>query len=331
MPLRHLIEAANLNLTFWFISTKNKGWNVWIILRTRTQYTVRSVEASAHPGWQDEAELKSEKSICNWSFYQREREKGTEREREREREREIEWMRSSDREIETELETERETERQRGRERKRERERERERERGTNRKKDSATAKKSFSKLTNLTVFCASVLKELWVAEVKIHRNLFWWIEQWNVFIVTDNTKKFMTKILPFQTLWSPFAWEIWTGRKNFEIVQPVHYHSQRVQTFLFSKCSINHPPIADGLLPLKSLLIGIHCVDVNFIGRVVPQSVQRPSKTVRVLRNNVFCHLANNICVFGVLPCASFWHFSNGAYFLERRITMCSEQVGNV
>ena len=143
--------------------------------------------------------------------------------------------------------------------------------------------------------------------------------------------RNLMTKKLPFQTLWSAFAWELWTGRKNIEIVQPVHYHSQRVQTFLFAKCSINDPPIADDLLHLKFLLIGIDCVDVNFIGRVVLQNVQRPSKTVRVLRNNVFCHLANNISVFGVLPSESFWHFLNGAYFLERCITMCSDQLGNV
>ena len=109
-------RSSQLESNFLIHFDKNKGWNVWIILRTRRQYTLRSVEACAHPGWQDEAELKSEKSICNWSFYQREREKGThrerekEREREREREREIEkerecvCMRASDRDIETELE-----------------------------------------------------------------------------------------------------------------------------------------------------------------------------------------------------------------------------------
>ena len=139
-------RSSQLESNFLIHFVKKKGWNVWIFLCTRRQYTVRSVEASAHPGWQDEAELKSEKSICNWSFYQREREKGTERERERERERE--WMRASDREIETELETERETERQRGRERKRERERERERERKRDKKKErQCHRKKEFQQI----------------------------------------------------------------------------------------------------------------------------------------------------------------------------------------
>ena len=231
-------RSSQLESNFLIHFDKNKGWNVWIILRTRRQYTVRSVEACAHPGWQDEAELKSEKSICNWSFYQRERERKehTERERERyrERERESVCMRASDRDIETELERERETERQRGRERKRERKRERERKRDKNNGKQ-CHRKKEFQRIDKFNCVLFFNLDKTVGCRGTISPNAFWWIEQWNVFIVTDNTKKSRDKKkLPFRTLWSPFAWELWNGRKSFEIVQPVHYHSQRVQTFFF-------------------------------------------------------------------------------------------------
>ena len=117
-------RSSQLESNFLIHFVKKKGWNVWIFLRTRRQYTVRSVEASANPGWQDEAELKSEKSICNWSFYQREREKGTERERERV----DEIKRQRDRDRIRDRERNRETERKREKEREREGEREREKE-----------------------------------------------------------------------------------------------------------------------------------------------------------------------------------------------------------
>ena len=279
--------------------------------------------------------IKIWKNICNWSFYQREREKGThtqrERERYRERERESVCMRASDRDIETELERERETERQRGRERKRERKRERERERGTKTTENSATAKKSFNESTNLTVFCSSILIKLWVAEVQFHQTPFDESSNEMYSLLQTIQRNLVTKK---NYLFGLFDLHL---HENFEMEEKALKLFNRFITTVkeckrfFSKCSINDPPIADDLLHLKFLLIGIDCVDVNFIGRVVLQSVQRLSKTLRVLRNNVFCHLANNICVFGVLPCASFWHFLNGAYFLERRITMCSEQVGNV
>ena len=240
-------------------------------------------------------------------------------------------MRASDRDIETETETERETERQRGGDRKKERERERKKERGTKIRKDSATAKRGFSKVTNLTVLCFNLDKTVSrrgsISPKRLLMNrAMKCIHCYRQYKEISWQKNYLFRLFDLHL------------HENFELEEKTLKLFNRFITtvkeckLFFSKCSINDPPIADDLLHLKSLLIRNDCVDVNYIGRVVLQSVQRPSKTVRVLRNNVFfCHLANNISVFGVLPCASFWHFLNGAYFLERRITMCSEQVGNV
>ena len=99
-----------------------------------------------------------------------------------------------------------------------------------------------------------------------------------------------------------------------------------------FQGFHMNDIPIVEDLLTLNILLYGIDIVDWNIFGELARRSVQKYEKTVRLLRyNNHICYVNNINAVFQSFCCLISDIFFNRTFDLERHSSTCSERVKKV
>ena len=99
-----------------------------------------------------------------------------------------------------------------------------------------------------------------------------------------------------------------------------------------FKGVHMNDIPIVEDLLALNILLYDIDIVDGNLIGELARRSVQKYENAVRLLRyNNHICYVSNINAIFQSFRCPNCETFFNRTFNLERHLTTCSERVKNV
>ena len=99
-----------------------------------------------------------------------------------------------------------------------------------------------------------------------------------------------------------------------------------------FQGVRMNDIPIVEDQLNLNILLYDIDIVDGNIVGELARRGVQKYESTVRLLRyNNHICYVSNINAIFQSFRCPNCDTFFNRTFNLERHLTTCSERVKTV
>ena len=199
-------------------------------------------------------------------------------------------------------------------------------------KRERMNTKWRFYKLTNLTVFAASLkdvpigCKNTVLPEPLLKNHTI------NCLTYEENTRQpYYDNLCLFRAL----ALHL-NGTHRMEGETPKLFNSFIIKMdgltpSQFQGVHMNVIPIVEDLL-LNICLYDIDIVDGNIILELARRRMLKYESTLRLLRyNNHICYVNNIIAIFQSFRCPNCDTFFNRTFNLERNLTTCSERMKNV
>ena len=185
-----------------------------------------------------------------------------------------------------------------------------------------------FYKLTNLTVFAASLKDVPMGCKNAVLPELLLKNHTINCLTYEENTRQpYNDNLCLFRAL----ALHLHGTQRLEEETSKLFNKMDGLSADQFQGVHMNDIPFVEDLLTLNILLYDKDNVDGNIVGELARRSVQKYEKTVRLLRyNNHICYVNNINAVFQSFCCPNCDTFFNRTFNLEQHLTTCSERVKN-